>query len=74
LSLALAPRLGSPAIDSGDNALIARDLFDLDGDGNVLEPTPFDAAGNLRRVDVPSAPDTGIGAAPLVDIGAFEQP
>lgn len=66
-------QLGSPCLDAGDNALVALDLLDLDGDLNTLEPAPFDFAGNARFVDVPSAPDVGVGAPPLVDIGAFER-
>ncbi|MFO0873695.1 MAG: right-handed parallel beta-helix repeat-containing protein [Phycisphaerales bacterium] len=54
------PASGSPVIDAGDNGAVPRDLVvDLDG--------------NPRFVDVPSAPDTGIGRAPLVDLGAFER-
>jgi predicted outer membrane repeat protein len=74
LTPALELGLGSPAIDAGDNTLIANDAFDLDGDGNGFEPTPFDCAGNPRRVDVASVPDTGLGTAPIVDLGAFEHP
>lgn len=53
---------GSPAIDSGNNRLIARDIFDLDRDGNLTEPIPFDQRGQ--------------GSTRIfnnrVDIGAFE--
>src|SRR5262249_4542111 len=53
-------RLGplSPCIDAGSNALAAPDSLDLEG-------TP-------RFVGVLEAPDTGLGACPLVDIGASE--
>lgn len=33
---------GSPAIDAGINAAILTDELDLDGDGDLLEPTPID--------------------------------
>jgi uncharacterized repeat protein (TIGR01451 family) len=48
---------GSPAIDAGNN------------DG-VTAATDLD--GNPRRVDIPTAPDTGNGTAPIVDMGAYE--
>ncbi|HTF89572.1 MAG TPA: right-handed parallel beta-helix repeat-containing protein [Planctomycetota bacterium] len=66
--------LASPCLDAGDNTSVAADWFDLDGDGNVTEPVPFDFDGNLRFVDIPSAPNTGNGVSPLVDLGAWERP
>lgn len=68
--LCLAP--GSPCVDAGDNAFVAWDYLDLDGDGVVDEPVPFDHDGGRRFVDDPSTPDTGAGLAPLVDMGAYE--
>jgi hypothetical protein len=65
-------RAGSPAIDAGDNAALPPDRADLDGDGNTSEQLPVDVDGNPRRVDDPGRADTGSGAAPLVDIGAYE--
>jgi hypothetical protein len=65
--------IASPCIDAGDNNLIAADFLDIDGDGNVSEPTPLDLLLNPRRVDVPSAPITGNGTSPLVDIGSYER-
>ncbi len=62
----------SPAIDAGSNNLLPPDDFDLDGDGVTAETLPIDLAGNARRVDDIDTPDTGAGAAPVVDIGAFE--
>jgi len=38
----------------------------LDGDGNTAEPVPFDLDG------APRFRDTGSGAAPIVDMGAYE--
>jgi hypothetical protein len=50
---------GSPAIDAGDNAAVQVGvLVDLDG--------------NARFVDDVSTVDTGVGVAPIVDIGAYE--
>ena len=66
-------RLGptSGARDAGDNASVARDLFDLDADGDTLEPVPVDLLGVARQVDS-NEPDTGNGAAPIVDLGCYE--
>ncbi|HTF89573.1 MAG TPA: right-handed parallel beta-helix repeat-containing protein [Planctomycetota bacterium] len=66
--------LTSPCLDAGENASVAQDWFDLDGDGNVSEPVPFDFDGYPRFVDIPSAPNTGSGVSPLVDLGAWERP
>ncbi len=63
---------GSPAHDAGSNAAVLLDVTDLDRDGVVLEPVPFDAVGAARFRDDPHAPDTGAGGAPVVDIGLFE--
>ena len=67
-------RLGpnSPALDAGDNASVAPDRFDLDGDGNLTEPVPLDLDGNTRFIEIPSAPNTGMGVPPLVDLGPWE--
>ncbi|MBN1180204.1 MAG: DUF11 domain-containing protein [Anaerolineae bacterium] len=49
----------SPAIDAGSNEWMPAGLLtDLDD--------------NLRFVDVPTAPDTGSGTPPIVDMGAYE--
>lgn len=64
---------GSPAVDSGSNALLPTDLFDQDGDGDVLEPWPFDHDGAPRIVDDPGTPDTGPGPSPHVDRGVYER-
>jgi hypothetical protein len=50
---------GSPGIDAGDNT-------------QVPAGTTTDLAGDPRFVDVASVVDTGVGPAPVVDIGAFE--
>ena len=51
--------LVSPCIDVGDNSAVPPDMI-------------VDLAGNPRVVDAPQTPDTGHGASPLVDIGAYE--
>ncbi|MGE3167092.1 MAG: hypothetical protein AB7O52_19475 [Planctomycetota bacterium] len=53
----LAP--GSIAIDAGNNSVLGT-TFVLDLDGNP------------RAIDDPATPDTGFGAAPLTDMGAYE--
>ncbi len=52
-------QLTSPAIDTGNNAVLSPDIL-------------TDLGGNPRFVDIPTVPDTGSGAAPIVDMGAFE--
>jgi len=55
----LRPGAGSPAIDSGDNSAVpAGVLTDINGD--------------QRFQDDPATADTGNGAAPIVDMGAYE--
>jgi hypothetical protein len=63
----------SPCIDAGDNAAIVQDVLDVDGDGDMVEPTPLDLRHLPRRADIPGVPDTGSGVSPLVDLGAFER-
>ena len=66
--------LGSPCADAGANPLLPQDVLDADASGHVAEFLPVDLDGAARQQDDPAAPDTGIGAAPLVDMGAFERP
>ena len=54
------PRQGSPAVDSGSNAL-------------VPVGTTIDFAGLPRFIDDPLAANTGAGTAPIVDRGAHER-
>jgi hypothetical protein len=63
---------GSPAIDAGSTALLPADTFDLDGDGDTAEQLPVDVSGNARRSNDPATIDTGVGPAPVVDMGAIE--
>ena len=58
----LSVKQGSPVIDAGDNGAL------LEGTANIAT----DVKGINRRWDDQSKPDTGIGTAPLVDIGAHE--
>ncbi|MCB9839073.1 MAG: right-handed parallel beta-helix repeat-containing protein [Phycisphaeraceae bacterium] len=50
---------GSPSIDAGDNSLVPLGVA-------------TDLAGNPRFMDDPMTPDTGAGAAPIADMGAYE--
>ena len=65
-------RLSSPAVDAGDNTASLTDGEDLDGDGDVVEPLPFDLAGLPRFANVISRADTGNGQTPIIDMGAYE--
>ena len=53
-------RSDSPAINAGLNTWLPADVFDLDEDGNVVEPLPVDIDGASRI----------LGSA--VDLGAYE--
>jgi len=57
----------SPCADAGDNNAVPADALDLDGDGNIAEPIPFDLLGNARFTDTFGA-DTGSGTPPIVDM------
>ena len=60
---------GSPAIEAGNNAILAADTLDLDGDLNTSEPIPFDQRGtNFPRV----LDSADANVIQTVDIGAFE--
>ncbi|MCC6676113.1 MAG: hypothetical protein IT436_03115 [Phycisphaerales bacterium] len=63
---------GSPAIDSGDNSLLPLDGGDVDFDGVTFETLPLDQNYQTRKVDDPSAPDTGSGTGAIVDRGCYE--
>lgn len=55
----LRPSPGSGCIDSGENAA-------------AVEFVETDAGGLGRFIDDAGVPDSGIGAAPVIDIGAYE--
>jgi hypothetical protein len=68
---------GSPCIDAGDSGAVPADGLDLDGDGDVDEPVPFDLDGLPRFVDDPDTADTGVPHPsypdlPIVAMGAYE--
>ena len=63
---------GSQCVDAGNNTLVPTDSADLDKDRNTTEPVPYDLDCNQRFVDVIEIPDTGVGPAPIVDMGAYE--
>ncbi len=64
---------GSHAVDAGRVSAIFPDRNDVDGDGDVTDPTPVDLAHAVRRRDDPNALDVGDGQAPLVDMEALER-
>lgn len=63
----------SPAIDAGRNAALPADIFDLDADGNVAEPIPFDLDDEPRiegtRVDMGAYEQLAKKPGPVPDIG-----
>ena len=64
---------GSPAIDAGNNADVYVDNWlDIDEDG-VFDEEMEDLDGNPRRHDDAGVVDTGLGTAPIVDLGAYER-
>jgi len=54
--------IGSPCLDAANASLLPPDVADLDGDGDVTEPTPVDLAGNPRVID--GQPDMGAYEGP----------
>ena len=58
---------GSPCIDAGNKAA------DTDINAGGIQPLPAtDLDGNARVVDDPDTDDSGLGAEPMVDMGAYE--
>jgi hypothetical protein len=57
---------GSPCIDVGDNEAVPFDTADLDGDGNTVEPIPWDLDGR------PRISDGDCNDSNIVDMGAYE--
>ena len=64
---------GSPSVDAGNSALILPDAADTNGNGNTAEPAALDLDGRTRRADDPATADTGVGAPPVIDHGAYER-
>ena len=63
----------SAGVDAGSNSLLPTDTFDLNGNLlTFLETLPLDLNLSPRRVDVVTKFDTGFGASPVVDMGAYE--
>src|SRR5205085_54716 len=59
----------SPAIETGSNANLPADTFDLDGDANTAESLPVDQRGSVfPRV----ADSADVDTIQTVDIGAYE--
>jgi hypothetical protein len=68
-------RRGSPCIDAGDNNSVPADISDLDADGDVNEPIPFDFGGLPRFIEDLCTVDSGnpgTPGPPVVDMGAYE--
>ncbi|MHC4845209.1 MAG: right-handed parallel beta-helix repeat-containing protein [Planctomycetota bacterium] len=63
---------GSPAIDAGDATALPTDSADLDCDGDTAEIVPLDLGRVVRVDDNVKTPDTGVGRAPQIDLGAWE--
>lgn len=55
----VTPTLSSPGVDAGDN-------------GDILSGTGLDFGSAPRQMDVVAIADTGVGPAPIVDMGAVE--
>ena len=70
-------RPDSPAIDAGMANALPADHLDLDNDGDRMETTPFDLAGEIRQqaiLTADSAQSEETQSADMLDIGAFEFP
>jgi hypothetical protein len=65
-------QVDSPCIDAGANNALGADALDLDEDGDTIERTPLDFAGNPRFTDAGANDDTGCGAPVVVDMGLYE--
>src|SRR5262249_20634244 len=65
----------SPAPSTGGDLHLQVTTQATDADDNnataPMPPAPY-RDSNLRRVDVPTVTDTGVGTAPIVDMGAYE--
>ena len=63
----------SPCINAGDNTAVPFDTADLDGDGDINEPVPFDLDSNPRitgeRVDIGAYEYELLNTPPVADVG-----
>ena len=64
--------MASPCVDAGWNMFLPFDWMDLDADGDRFEPLPVDLNNRARQADG-ERKDTGMGDAPIVDMGAYER-
>ena len=62
---------GSGTVDSGSNAALPFDTFDLDNDNVTLEFLPVDLDGKARSVDDRRKANAVVGS--VVDMGAYER-
>lgn len=64
----------SPCINAGNSLALPTDQFDLDNDGDTVEPLPLDSYGNARTLPLASVPNTGVPdpTGAVVDIGSHE--
>ncbi|MEC9373941.1 MAG: hypothetical protein VYC34_08860, partial [Planctomycetota bacterium] len=65
---------GSPAVDAGDTTLVPEDVHDINGNMDLEERVPLDAAQSVRFIDSVNYANVGVadGAIPVVDMGAIE--
>jgi CSLREA domain-containing protein len=63
--------VGSPAIEAGDNSTAAKDVLDVDGDGNFDEPLPVDQRGRPFGRFEDGISDGSFTSA--MDMGAYER-
>lgn len=64
--------LGDPRLDAQDRPLAGSPVIDAGDNDAVPTGVLIDLAGNPRFRDDPATADTGLGLAPVVDMGAFE--
>ncbi len=64
---------GSPAIDAANNFAVHFDLADVDDDGSTQDAVLLDLDADRRFRDDLGTPDTGLGLAPIIDMGPFER-
>ncbi|MGB2988149.1 MAG: right-handed parallel beta-helix repeat-containing protein [Phycisphaerae bacterium] len=62
----------SPCTDAGDSTAVPDDVTDVDGDDDTTERLPLDLAWKDRFINDGEVPDSGRGAPPVVDMGAYE--